>query len=272
MLWFSTSMPELPEVETIVQQFKKKLVGKKINSVEIINGKVVGHDVKKISGMKIVAVKRRAKSIIIELSGKKFLLVHLRMTGHFHYVSKGKKLDSFFEKFVVARFHFSDGSMLTHNSIRCFGSIRLLSLEKLEKELSKLGPEPLEISFKEFSEIILGKKGNIKTTIMDQKVIVGIGNIYAQEALYYAGIDPQRKCGDLSSNEVKKLYNQMKRVLRLAIKHHGTTIENYAHIEGPGDFQNQLAVYQCKKCPKKHLLKKISLGGRGTYYCSQCQK
>ncbi|MBT6774099.1 bifunctional DNA-formamidopyrimidine glycosylase/DNA-(apurinic or apyrimidinic site) lyase [Candidatus Woesearchaeota archaeon] len=265
-------MPELPEVETIVQQLKKKLVGKKINYVEVLDKKVVDNDVKKISGSKVVKVWRRAKSIIIELSGKKFLLVHLRMTGHFHYVSKGKKLDPFFEKFVVARFNLSDGSMLTHNSIRLFGSIRLLSLEELEKELSKLGPEPLEISFKEFEKIILGKKGNVKTTIMDQKVIVGIGNIYAQEALYWAGIDPSRKCGDLSFDEIKKLYNQIKRVLLLAIKHHGTTIENYAHIEGAGDFQKLLAVYQSKKCPKKHLLKKISLGGRGTYYCSQCQK
>jgi len=265
-------MPELPEVETIVGQLKKKLVGKKISSLKVITKKMVDSKIKTIIGSKVVNVKRRAKSIIIELSGKKFLLVHLRMTGHFHYVAKGKKLDELFEKFVVAKFNFSDGSFLTHNSIRKFGSIKLLSNEQLENELSKLGPEPLEISLKKFNELIAGKKGNIKTTIMDQKVIVGIGNIYAQEALYYAGIDPSRKVGDLSSVEMKKLYNQIIKVLKLAIKHHGTTIENYAHIEGAGDFQKLLAVYQSKKCPKKHLLKKISLGGRGTYYCSQCQK
>jgi len=265
-------MPELPEVETIVGQLKKKLVGKKIKFVEVLNRKVVDSKIGKVSVVKVVKVWRRAKSIIIELSGKKFLLVHLRMTGHFHYLPKGKELDSKFEKFVVARFHLNNGSVLTHNSIRKFGSIRLLSLEGLEKELSKLGVEPLEINFKKFEEIIGEKKGNIKTTLMDQKVIVGIGNIYAQEALYWAGIDPKRKCGDLSSSEIKKLYNQIGKVLRLAIKHHGTTIDNYAHIEGAGGFQKRLAVYQCKNCPKKHLLKKINLGGRGTYYCSQCQK
>ena len=138
-------MPELPEVETIVQQLKKRVVGKKIKSVEIVDPKVVDKKIKKIIPSKVLSAKRRAKSIIVELSGNNFLLIHLRMTGHFHYVSKGKKLDPFFEKFVVARFNLSDGSMLTHNSIRLFGSIRLLSLEELEKELSKLGPEPLEI-------------------------------------------------------------------------------------------------------------------------------
>lgn len=263
-------MPELPEVETIVGQLKKKLVGKKIKSVDVLNRKVIDSKIGRLSGVKVVKVWRRAKSIIIELAGKKFLLVHLRMTGHFHYLRKGKDLGEF-EKFVVARFHLSDGSILTHNSIRRFGSIKLLSLEKLEKELSKLGPEPLEIGFKEFEQIF-SRKANVKTTIMDQKIIVGIGNIYAQEALFHAGIDPSRKCDGLSSAEVKKLYNQIRRVLSLAIKKHGTTVENYVHIDGSGGFQKYLAVYGCQKCPKKHLLKKITLGGRGTYYCPKCQK
>ena len=242
-------MPELPEVETIVGQLKKKLVGKKIRSIDVLKRKVIGGGVKKISGMKVVKVWRRAKSIIIELSGKNFLLVHLRMTGHFHYLPKGKELEREFEKFVVARFHLSDGSVLTHNSVRKFGSIKLLGLEGLEKEWSKLGLEPLEISFKKFNEIISVKKGNIKTTIMDQKVIVGIGNIYAQEALYHAGIDPKRKCGGLSPSEIKKLYNQIGKVLRLAIKYHGTTIDNYAHIEGAEQYRKFF--YEVWKSAKK---------------------
>ena len=265
-------MPELPEVETIVEQLKRKLVSKKISSLEIITKKMVDRKVKSLIGKKVVTVWRRAKSIIIELSGKNFLLVHLRMTGHFHHIPKGKKLEKEFERFVVAKFYLSDGSFLTHNSVRKFGSIKLLNSGQLKLELSKLGPEPLEISFKEFIEIIGKKKGNIKTTIMDQKVIVGIGNIYAQEALYWAGIDPRRKCGGLSPAEIKKLYNQIRRILKLAIKKQGTSIDNYTHIEGSGGFQNYLAVYQSKKCPKKHLLKKIHLGGRGTYYCPKCQR
>ena len=265
-------MPELPEVETIVGQLKRKLVGKKISSLDIITKKMVNNEINVIIGSKVVKVYRRAKSIIIELSGKKFLLVHLRMTGHFHYIPRKKKLEKEFEKYVVAKFYLNDGSVLTHNSIRKFGSIKLFNSKQLKQELSKLGPEPLEISFKEFNEIIGEKKGNIKTTIMDQQVIVGIGNIYAQEALYHAGIDPSRKCDGLSSAEIKKLYNQIRRVLKLAIKKQGTSVDNYTHIEGSGGFQKYLTVYQCKKCPKKHLLKKITLGGRGTYYCPRCQR
>ena len=266
-------MPELPEVETIVQQLKKRVVGKKIKSVEIVDPKVVDKKIKKIIPSKVLSAKRRAKSIIVELSGNNFLLIHLRMTGHFHYLPKGRELEPESEQFVVAMFYFNDGSILTHNSIRKFGSIKLFNQEQLEKELSKLGPEPLEISFKEFEGILSKKKrANIKTTLMDQKVIVGIGNIYAQEALYHAKIDPTRKVGELSLAEIKRLYEEMKRILKLAIQKHGTTVENYVHIEGSGGFQKYLTVYFKDRCPKKHLLKKISLGGRGTYYCPQCQK
>jgi formamidopyrimidine-DNA glycosylase len=266
-------MPELPEVETIVQQLKKRVVGKKIKSVEVVDPKVVDRKIKTIISFKIVSARRRAKSIIVELSNDYFLLIHLRMTGHFHYLPKGRKLEPESEHFVVVKFYFDDGSTLTHNSIRKFGSIKLFNKEQLEKELSKLGPEPLEISFKEF-ENLLGKKkrANIKTTLMDQKVIVGIGNIYAQEILYHAYVDPNRKVGDLSPIEIKKLYGEIKRILKLAIQKHGTTVENYVHIEGSGGFQKYLAVYFKERCPKKHLLKKITLGGRGTYYCPQCQK
>lgn len=268
-------MPELPEVETIVRQLKKRLVGKKINSVDIVDRKLVDAKVKKIVLVRVVSVKRRAKSIIIELEKEQSLLIQLRMTGHFHYVPKGKSLNPPYEKFVVARFYLSDGSLLTHSSVRRFGSVKLLNREQLERELSKLGPEPLgkELTLNRFKEMLLRKKkANIKTTLMDQKFLAGVGNIYAQEALYHARIDPRRKIGSLSDQEIQSLYNQLRRVLELAVKHHGTTVETYVHIEGSGGFQKHLVVYGRGICPKKHKLRKINLGGRGTYYCPLCQK
>ena len=265
-------MPELPEVETLVKQLEKRVIGKRIVKVDLIDSDVVDSKIKNIGNRLIVNVKRRAKSIIIELE-KDFLLVHLRMTGHFHYIPKDSELRDY-EKFIVAKFELNDGSLLTHNSIRKFGSIRLMNKEQLEQELSKLGPEPLSEKFTldKFKDILSKKsKANIKTTLMDQKFISGVGNIYAMEALYWAGINPQRKIGSLSEKGYNELYKQLRRVLNLAIERKGSTVDNYAHIEGTGGFQKLLAVYGRERCPKRHSLKKISIGGRGTYYCSKCQ-
>ena len=269
-------MPELPEVETLVQQLKKRVLGKKITQIEIIDPKVVDPKIKKISPFKITKIYRRAKSIIIETNNNYFLHVHLRMTGHFHFAPKTKlsSLDPY-KKFIVAKFHISDDSLLTHNSIRKFGHINLLNKQQLQKELSKLGPEPLDKKFtlKKFKEIITKKyRANVKTTLMDQNFIAGVGNIYAQEALYHAHIDPRRKISSLEEKEISLLYQQIRKVLHKAIQHHETTVENYVHIEGTGGFQKYLAVYQKNSCPKKHPTKKTTLGGRGTFYCPQCQK
>jgi formamidopyrimidine-DNA glycosylase len=175
----------------------------------------------------------------------------------------------------IALFHFEEGSLLSHNNIRKFGSMKLLNESELKATLSKLGPEPLTSDFtlQKLKELLSKKvKANLKTTLMDQNFIAGIGNIYAQEALYYAGISPLRKCGELSENEVKFLYDKIRYVLQEGIKHRGTSVDNYIHLDGEGDNQKYLAVYGRETCPKKHPLKKIVLGGRGTSYCPLCQK
>ena len=220
-------------------------------------------------------LRRRAKSIIIELGKGNYLLVHLRMSGHFHYIPKGKTIKADYQRFIMAEFKLNDGSLLTHNSIRMFGSMKLINKEQLDKEMAKLGPEPLarEFTLKKFADILSKKKrANVKTTLLDQQFIAGIGNIYAQEALYLAGIDPRKRIGELSDQEVEKLYKEIRKVLVLAIKKKGTTIESYLHIEGVGGFQKHLAVYHQEKCPRGHSLKLIKLGGRSTYYCQECQK
>ncbi len=266
-------MPELPEVETIVQQLHKKVAGKTIRRTEVYD-KIVDGKIKKLFSVCIQEVWRRAKYIVMDLDNGQHLLTHLGMTGHFHYVDQ-KRISNNHERFMVAKFHFSDNSFLTHNSIRKFGHMRLVNTSQLQKVLNKHGPEPLDKQFtlQQFQHILTKKaRSNIKTMLMDQSVIAGIGNIYAQEALYFAGISPLRQAGSLSAKESKTLYIEMRRLLQEAIKHHGTTVDNYSNLEGSGGFQNYLAVYQQEHCEKKHPLEKITLGGRGTSYCPTCQK
>ena len=260
-------MPELPEVETIVRQLSKKILGKIVKGVNISDSKVVDLGIKEIVPFKINKVYRRAKSIVMELDNGNSLLTHLRMTGHFHYSNSGN--------FEVGRFNFEDGSFLTHNSIRKFGGIRLLNSKELEQEFSKLGVEPLnkEFTLEKFNSILLRKnKSNIKTVLLDQSLIAGIGNIYAQEVLYFAGINPRKKIVELSSTQKKKLHAEIIRILDLAVKNKGSTVDNYTNVEGAGNYQNQLVVYNKFSCPKAHKIQKINIGGRGTSYCPTCQR
>ena len=266
-------MPELPEVETIVRQLQKKVAGKRIKTAEAYDG-MVDSKIKSIPAVSIQNVWRRAKYIIMELDNGQYILTHLGMTGHFHFVDS-KHISNHHQRFMVAKFLFSDGSFLTHNSIRKFGHMRLVNRKRLQHILDKHGPEPLDKNFtlRQFQEILVKKaRSNIKTMLMDQAVIAGIGNIYAQEALYFAGISPLRQAGSLSSQEAKKIYTEIRRILQQAIKHHGSTVDNYSNLEGSGGFQNYLAVYQLERCEKRHALEKINIGGRGTTYCPTCQR
>lgn len=264
-------MPELPEVETIVRQMQKQVSGKRISYVEVKVRKLVHGKIPLVS---IKKVWRRAKAIIMELGDGRFVVIRLGMTGHFHYYKSGVTLPGE-DKYIVVKFIFSDGSLLTFNDIRKFGSVRVLSLKELDILLAKMGPEPLskEFTLAVFQNLLLEKQNaNMKVTLLDQHFIAGIGNIYAQEMLYRAGIDPRRKILTLSDAEIRKLYLAMRGILKLAIEHHGTTVQDYVHIEGSGGFQRYLQVYEREKCPQGHLLKKIYLGARGTYWCQKCQK
>jgi len=266
-------MPELPEVETIVRQLQKKVAGKVIQVAEVYDA-MVDSEIKRLSSVSISRVWRRAKYIVMELDNGQCILTHLGMTGHFHFVDK-KTITNDHQRFMVSKLTFFDSSFLTHNSIRKFGHMRLVNKKQLQQVLDKHGPEPLEKNFtlQKFQEILAKKtRSNLKTMLMDQSVIAGIGNIYAQEALYFAKVSPLRQAGSLSAAEVEALYSEIRRILQQAIKHHGTTVDNYSNLEGRGGFQNYLAVYQQEKCEKKHLLEKITIGGRGTTYCPACQK
>jgi formamidopyrimidine-DNA glycosylase len=260
-------MPELPEVETIVRQLSKKIVGKNVNSVDILDSKVVDYKVKKEVPFRINKVYRRAKSIVMDLDNGHVILTHLRMTGHFRYNSSGS--------FEVGRFNFDDGSFFTHHSIRKFGGMKLLTSKELVQEFSKLGIEPLskEFTLELFNSILLRKKkSNIKGVLLDQNLIVGLGNIYVQEALYFSGVDPRKKVFELSSKQIKSLYLEIIRVLKLAVEKKGSTVDNYTNVDGAGKYQDYLAVYNKSRCPKNHEIQKINIGGRGTSYCLVCQR
>jgi len=265
-------MPELPEVETIVNQLKNKVLFRTITKLEIINSQVIDNRIKQALPAKIVNVYRRGKAIVICLDNGNYLYTHLRMTGHFYCVSNVNSLVH--KKFLAGVFSLDDGSLLTHNSIRCFGGIKLMEEKELQRELCRLGVEPLAKGFtaEKFSTLMQQfPNAVIKNKLMDQSVIAGVGNIYAQEALYLAGIDPQKKIKDISVAELAKLCDELQRILRLAIKNKGTTVNNYSHITGRGSFQNMLVIYNKQKCPRGHGLRKINISGRGTSYCPKCQ-
>jgi len=262
-------MPELPEVETVVRQLQK-LVGRTIKKVEIFDNKVMDQRLHKIVNSKIIGVRRRAKSIIFELNNDNYLLAHLRMTGHFHHTTKG---DDSYQKYLAGIFHLDDKTLFTYNTIRRFGSVNVMTKKELEGHLNKYGPEPLEISPQQFAKLCeKSPQSVIKSKLLDQSFIVGIGNIYAQEGLYHAGILPTRKIGEVSREKLILLHQEMQRILKIAIKNNGTTVDNYTHLDGKGSFQNMLAVYNQEKCPQKHELQKINIGGRGTSYCKICQR
>ncbi|MBS3116070.1 bifunctional DNA-formamidopyrimidine glycosylase/DNA-(apurinic or apyrimidinic site) lyase [Candidatus Woesearchaeota archaeon] len=263
-------MPELPEVETIVRQLRKKVLGRKIVTIKIKDTKVIDKKVRRFVGKPINSIERRGKTIIIS-SDKNYLVAHLRMTGHFYHIEN--KEDEDYQKYLAGIFYLNDKSFFTFNEIRRFGSVKFMNKLQLQEFLQSLGQEPLDIQKEEFVELLRKyPSSTIKNKLLDQRMIAGIGNIYAQEALYHAGIDPRRKMKEVSTQKLAVLHREMQRILKLAIEKNGTTVSNYSHLDGKGNFQDFLVVYQKEFCPRKHPLQRLVIGGRGTYYCKECQK
>lgn len=254
-------MPELPEVETICRQLNKVLAGQRIKGLQ---GRIL-----QVEGKKILGVKRKAKMIIIELNGGVSLLVHLKMTGQLIY--NGEK-----NKHTRAIFTLNKGKLF-FNDLRKFGWIKLVQNAKLKSQMSKLPPDVVDKEFTlNYCKKILRSSGRaVKLVILDQQKIGGIGNIYANECLYGAGIDPRTPAKEVK--KIKELHWWIKRVIKQGIKYGGTTASDKKFVNAlgqAGKFQNQLKVYENKgKCHKcKTEIQKIKLGGRGTYYCPGCQK
>ncbi len=268
-------MPELPEVETIVRQLQSKILNSTISSVQSYDSLVVDPKLKTLKNQIITSITRRAKYILLTLNSTKTILIHLRMTGHFYYITPQTPTSQPYQKYRAAQFNFTDGSFLTFNAIRRFERILLLTPPQLQSSLSKLGPEPLDPSFtkQQFHTLLKQAPSSIiKTKLLDQTFIAGIGNIYAQEALYHAKIHPTHKIQDIPYPKLTALYHSLQTILQQSINRGGTTVNNYAHLDGKGDFQDLLAVYQKDHCPKNHPLSHLTQNGRSTYYCPICQK
>ena len=284
-------MPELPEVETIVRDLNRKLKNKKIVSVKSLDKKVfqlAAGEVKNILGKIIRGVRRRAKMIIFDLADY-YLIMHLKMTGQLVLETKalliagghpianqGKELPN---KFTRVIFRFNDKSTLYFNDVRRFGWLRLMTGDKFTEFNGQLGVEPLSSDFTlAFFKKVLSRKArtSIKQALLDQKYISGIGNIYDDESLFLARIKPSRIVKTLSAQETKKLWRAIPKILKYAIKHRGTSFNDYVDAQGEaGNFVKYLKVYgrageKCKNCGG--LVKKIKLGGRGTHWCDKCQK
>lgn len=268
-------MPELPEVETIRRGLEKKILGKKVNRVEINTDRMIKKPSpkrfkKEVEGKIFKQVIRRGKYLILALSSGKKIVIHLRMTGQLIYGKRDTK--------NRVSFLLSDGKYLNLNDKRHLGEIRLVENWRKIPSIAKIGKEPLEDSFtlKVFSEMLNKKKAKIKPLLMNQEFLAGLGNIYAQEALFRAKIHPERHAHRLKRDEVKSLFSEIKKVLKKAIDYKGSSLSSYVDAEGRrGSFRSHLRVYgwegePCVKC--KTPLKFIKLGGRGTTFCPKCQK
>jgi formamidopyrimidine-DNA glycosylase len=274
-------LPELPEVETIRKTLKKLVVNKTIKDITVYWPKIIKNPVEveqfvdALIGETIVDVGRRGKFLII-YTGNFALVSHLRMEGKYGLYPK----EDPFDKHTHVLFHFTDETELRYRDVRKFGTMHLYKKgdEFLTEPLIGLGPEPFSDEFTiEFLEKKLVKTNRkIKTALLDQKVFVGLGNIYVDEALFRAGIHPERLANTLNKNEITLLHREIVATLSEAVKKGGSTIRSYVNSQGEiGMFQLELYAYgrkgeECKRCGTP--LEKTTVGGRGTHYCPHCQK
>lgn len=279
-------MPELPEVETIKRQLSQMITGLIIKEIEIKAPKSFVGEKKEIIGRKIEELRRFGKMIHIVLSGEKDLLIHLKMTGQLIFATRrnGKRQTNNISdyhpiKATRAIFTFTDNSHLYFNDNRKFGWIRVVDDDELKNKYSMLGIEPYTDKFNidSFSKIVKKTDKAIKLILMEQGKISGLGNIYANEALFLAKIKPTRKSNSLSIKEIKTLYNSILEVFDEGIKHQGSSGKDKGYVTALGEsgkHQNYFWVYQregekCKRCGG--VIERRLVGGRGTFFCHKCQ-
>lgn len=297
-------MPELPEVTTTVNgmnKFLKNLTIKNVWSDYFINTKDKRENTiknkkyfekfkKEVTNKKIIGIERRGKNILIHLSNEKTILCHMKMTGHFLYgkyeieenvwTSKDKKLNDPFNRFVHLVFSLSNGKHLAFSDMRKFAKLLIFETKKSLPDISNLGPEPLEIiSAQKFLERLkLRPKDKIKSVLMNQEIIAGIGNIYSDEILWEADLHPEKIVSKININDAKKILSCMKKILKKSIKMGGDSMSDYRNILGEkGGFQNFHKVYKKtgQKCQKNNcggIIERKIIGGRSSHFCNKHQK
>lgn len=291
-------MPELPEVETIKNDLRSKIIGCKIISVfplweEIVKDIPFNIFAGQVEGREIIAVERRAKNLIIHLSGGLNLLVHLKMTGHLFVAEEGSKIskegkwletkntdltDDPQNQFIRIVFHLDNGKILAMGDMRKFAYIKLLDDKEIADFLRSYGPEPFgpDFTLQKLTEILKSKKVAVKKVLMDQTQVAGIGNIYADEILWASKVHPLSAASGLSEKDIKAIYENTKKTLKLAVEKRGTSTSDFRDTQGrKGSFGDLRNVYQrtnepCPVCGGP--IRKIKVGGRGTHFCPRCQK
>jgi formamidopyrimidine-DNA glycosylase len=269
-------MPELPEVETVVRALRAPLVGRTVTEVRnywprhIVTPSLAALQ-GRIHGRTILSINRRAKYLVLTLSDGETLIIHLKMTGHLSVVNPETPPD----KYAHTIFKLENGQELRFRDPRKFGRVYLV--QDPAEILGSLGPEPLEDAFTTavLQERLQNRKRVLKPLLLDQTFVAGIGNIYADEALYYARLHPERPSNTLSPAEIEALHSAIQKVLKLGIEREGASIDRYVKPDGSkGDMQNAVAVYgrtgdPCYCCGTP--IQRMKLGGRSTHYCPTCQ-
>ncbi len=280
-------MPELPEVETVCRGLQAQIAGKSIAQVDVFTAKIrtpVPKDLAKtLLKRRILHVTRRAKYILIHLDSGMALVIHLGMSGSIRFVDYAAYTKEKHDHLAIG---FDGGDGFVFNDPRRFGMVFHASVAHLDQHaaFSHLGPEPLDRQFtpKVLGSALKSRKTAIKVALMDQEMVVGVGNIYASEALFRSGIDPTRPASSLDTSALTRLCAAIKQVLKEAIASGGSTLRNYRQADGNlGYFQHRFDVYEkagkpCKGCTcsvaKTGGIQKITQGGRSTYYCPRKQK
>jgi formamidopyrimidine-DNA glycosylase len=280
-------MPELPEVETVCRGLEKALAGQKIAEIRL-NRKGLRIPfpprLTALTGAKILSIRRRAKYILMPLDTGETVILHLGMSGRMVIAPKGDAYTPAKHDHMLLRL--KNGTQVVFNDARRFGLVDLAATNDIDRHrlFAHLGPEPLEKAFTPafLAARLKGRKGDIKQIIMDQKTVVGVGNIYASEALFRAGIHPARAAASLKKPEVEKLVRAIRRVLEAAIKAGGSSLRDYVQADGElGYFQHHWAVYgkpgeKCKGCTcdrnKTGGIARMVQGARATFFCPVKQK
>jgi formamidopyrimidine-DNA glycosylase len=278
-------MPELPEVETVRARLEPKLVGRRLERVEIFDSRLTRPDdpagvAAELEGERVAALDRRGKYLIVRFESGRVLLIHLRMTGqllHGHGNGRPPPAEDDAHRRAVVRL--DDGSDITYRDVRRFGTWQLIEDEDLQPYLAvRVGREPLARSFtsERLAEALEGRRAPLKAALLDQRRLAGIGNIYADEALWRARLHPLRSAGDLDPAEISALHRGIRAALKAGIARQGATLSTYRTPDGSsGRMQEEFRAYgregePCERCGTP--IEKIRTAGRGTWYCPSCQR
>lgn len=271
-------MPELPEVETVRNTLKTRILDKKIKDVKINYSKMIENNIDDFKNILInnsfKDIKRRGKWLIFELENN-YLLSHLRMEGKYFIKPSCDEVNKHEHVIII----FNDNTDLRYHDTRKFGRMKIISKDKLNDttEIKKQGVEAIsdKLNGDYLKNKFKNKKLPIKTVLLDQEIISGLGNIYADEVLFLSNINPLKKASSLSLDECNKICDSSRKILSHAIMEGGTTIRSYTSSLGvEGRYQNYLLVHKkegCKCINCNNLIKRIKVGGRSTYYCEYCQ-